>query len=152
VTHDQEEAFGLADRVLIINRGHLEQDGTPAEIFDHPANEFVARFVGDVNVLDVRVRDGIAHAGALAFELEQRDRGARRVVIRSHDLAFAPSTDGVATVSRLIPLGDRVRVEASVDGGVQLFAHVPRRSLQLATLSPGSRVSVQVTHVRGYTD
>jgi sulfate transport system ATP-binding protein len=152
VTHDQEEAFSLADRVLIINRGRLEQDGTPAEIFDQPASEFVARFVGDVNVLDVRVRDGVAHAGALSIPLAQRESAPKRMVIRSHDLAFARSDDGVAVVRRLIPLGDRVRVEAAVDGGVQLFAHLPRRSAQLKDLTPGSRVAVEIAQARGYTD
>jgi sulfate transport system ATP-binding protein len=65
VTHDQDEAFALADRVLVINRGKLEQDGSPEEILEEPSSEFVARFIGDVNVLDARVMDGIAQVGAL---------------------------------------------------------------------------------------
>ncbi|HEX6560104.1 MAG TPA: TOBE domain-containing protein, partial [Longimicrobiales bacterium] len=131
----------------------LEQDATPAEIFDHPASEFVARFVGDVNVLDVRVQDGVAHAGALSIPLPAgREVMPSRVVIRSHDLVFARSDDGVAVVRRLIPLGDRVRVEASVDGGVQIFAHVPRRTRALDDLAPGSRVSVKVAQARAYAD
>ncbi len=51
VTHDQEEALSLADRIAVMNQGRIEQIGTPSEIYDHPANEFVARFMGEINVL-----------------------------------------------------------------------------------------------------
>jgi sulfate transport system ATP-binding protein len=71
VTHDQEEAFALADRVLVINRGRVEQEGPPLDILDNPATEFVARFVGDVNVLDARVDGDAAVAGALRVPLER---------------------------------------------------------------------------------
>src|SRR5262249_49593230 len=55
VTHDQEEAFEVADRVVVMNHGRIEQSGTPAEIFDHPANAFVMDFLGNVNVFHGRV-------------------------------------------------------------------------------------------------
>jgi sulfate transport system ATP-binding protein len=58
VTHDQEEALGLADRVIVMNRGRVEQIGTPDEIYDRPATEFVASFVGSNNVLRGEVRGG----------------------------------------------------------------------------------------------
>jgi sulfate transport system ATP-binding protein len=66
VTHDQDEAFAVSDRVLIIQKGRLEQAGTPVDILDHPQTEFVSRFIGDANVLDVVMREGKAHVGALS--------------------------------------------------------------------------------------
>lgn len=152
VTHDQEEAFSLADRILIINKGNLEQDGTPSEIFDDPASEFVARFVGDVNVLDVDVRDGCAHIGALRIPLADKHAKPRRLVIRSHDLQFQRSHDGAAVVRRIVPLGDRVKVEVNVDGAGQLFAHLPRRSSMLQGIEAGTRVDVEVTRLRAYSE
>ena len=59
MTHDQEEAFAVADRVMVINRGRLEQSGSPDEILDNPGTEFVARFIGEANVYEGQVRDGV---------------------------------------------------------------------------------------------
>ena len=55
VTHDQEEAFEVADKVVVMNQGRIEQSGTPAEVFEHPANAFVMDFLGHVNVFPVRL-------------------------------------------------------------------------------------------------
>ena len=151
VTHDQEEAFSLADRVLIINGGRLEQDGTPSQIFDNPANEFVARFVGDVNVLEANVQNGEARVGALRFPMKgHHSDPATRIIVRSHDLHFMRCDDGVATVRRVIALGDRVKVEASVDGAGAIFAHFPRHSSLLRGIEPGARVNVAISDLRAY--
>jgi sulfate transport system ATP-binding protein len=151
VTHDQEEAFAIADRVLVINRGRLEQAGSALEIMDEPATEFVARFVGEVNVLDGVAGDGHAAIGALAIPVENAVDGSRiRVVIRSYDLKFWRSPNGVATVHRVQALGDRVKVEATIDGGSPIFAHFPRRSSLLHGIEPGCRIAVEVTRARAY--
>ncbi|MGH7711616.1 MAG: sulfate/molybdate ABC transporter ATP-binding protein [Gemmatimonadaceae bacterium] len=151
VTHDQEEAFALADRVLIINQGRLEQEGTPLDILDHPATEFVARFVGDVNVLDAKVDGEAAVAGALRVPLEHAstDRVVR-LVIRAYDLKFWREDAGIATVTRLFPLGDRVKVEATIDGAGVLIAQFPRRSSLLRGIEPGCRIAIEVTQARAY--
>jgi len=151
VTHDQEEAFAIADRVLVINRGRLEQAGSALEIMDQPATEFVARFVGEVNVLDGVAGGGQAAVGALAVPVDNATDGSRvRVVIRSYDLKFWRSPSGVATVHRVQPLGDRVKVEATIDGGSPIFAHFPRRSSLLRGIEPGCRIAVEVTRARAY--
>ncbi|HEU4453850.1 MAG TPA: ATP-binding cassette domain-containing protein, partial [Longimicrobium sp.] len=152
VTHDQEEAFSLADRVVIIQRGRLEQSGTPQEIMDDPASEFVARFIGDVNVLEAEVRGRSGAVGALRVPLPHPNGHSRvRLVIRSYDLKFWRSeSEGVATVRRVVPLGDRVRVETEIDGAGPLFAQFPRRSSLLAGIEPGARVAVEATRVRAY--
>jgi len=153
VTHDQEEAFSLADRVLVIQRGRLEQAGTPREILDEPASEFVARFIGDVNVLEADVRGRSGVVGALRVPLAEADHahGRVRLVIRSYDLKFWRSeSESVATVRRVVTLGDRVRVETEIDGAGPLFAQFPRRSSLLAGIEPGARVAVEATCVRAY--
>jgi sulfate transport system ATP-binding protein len=150
VTHDQQEAFALADRVLVINKGRLEQAGTPAEILDHPATEFIARFVGDVNVLDASARHGQAQAGALRISVPDVEDGPVRLVIRAYDLRFRRSADGPAQVRRVVHLGDRVKVEAQIDGAGLLFAQLSRYDDALRELEPGARVEVDVAHVRSY--
>jgi sulfate transport system ATP-binding protein len=151
VTHDQEEAFAVADRVLIVSRGRLEQIGSPAEVLDEPATEFVARFVGEVNVLPGRVEGGSARMGALVAAVEGVREGSRvHVVIRSYDLKFWRDDAGPATVRRVLPLGDRVRVEAELADGVPLFAQFPRRSSLLKGVEPGARIAVEITHARAF--
>ncbi len=62
VTHDQEEAFEVADKVVVMNQGRIEQSGTPAQVFEHPANAFVMDFLGNVNVFPVQLLDGLRDA------------------------------------------------------------------------------------------
>src|SRR5689334_2503759 len=67
VTHDQEEAMEVSNRIVIFSRGNLEQIGTPREVYEQPANEFVARFIGVMNVLELDVRNGVARLNELEF-------------------------------------------------------------------------------------
>lgn len=151
VTHDQVEAFSVADRVFIINHGRLEQAGTPVEVLDNPATEFVARFLGEVNVFDGTVSDGQLPVGPLSIAAHALpDQQAVRAVIRCYDLKFWREDPGVATVRRVLPLGDRVKVEASLDDAGMLFAQFPRRSSLLKGVEPGCRIAVEVTQARVY--
>jgi sulfate transport system ATP-binding protein len=151
VTHDQEEAFAVSDRVMIINKGRLEQAGAPVDILDTPETEFVARFVGDVNVLEGTCAGGVARVGPIHAPLPGHGDGPVRLVVRSYDLKFwRDDTNGVATVDRVLPLGDRVRVEATIDGGKPIFAQFPRRSSLLHDVVPGCRIGVEVTLARGW--
>jgi sulfate transport system ATP-binding protein len=151
VTHDQEEAFAVADRVLVVSKGRLEQIGSPAEVLDEPASEFVARFVGEVNVLAGTVTGGRASLGALSAPAEGFADGREvHVVVRSYDLKFWRDDHGPAVVRRVLPLGDRVRVEAELDGGAPLFAQFPRRSSLLKGVEAGARIAVEITHARAF--
>jgi sulfate transport system ATP-binding protein len=151
VTHDQEEAFAVADRVLIVSKGRLEQIGSPADVLDAPATEFVARFVGEVNVLTGQIQGGLAQLGPLTASVEGfADGSAVHVVVRSYDLKFWRDDAGPAVVRRVLPLGDRVRVEAELDGGAPLFAQFPRRSSLLKGVEPGARIAVEITHARAF--
>lgn len=151
VTHDQEEAFAIADRVMVIHKGHLEQEGTPEEIIDHPKTEFVARFVGEANIFDAVAKRGEAHIGSLVVPVDGFTDGSQvRLVMRAYDLKFWRDNDGQAVVTRVTPLGDRVKVEAALDGGPSIFAQFPRRSSLLKGVEPGARIQIEVTTTRAY--
>src|SRR5437016_6876778 len=75
VTHDQEEAMEVSNRIVIFSKGNLEQIGTPREIYEEPVNEFVARFIGVLNVLELRVKGGIGRSGELEFPAPERADG-----------------------------------------------------------------------------
>ena len=68
VTHDQEEALELADRVVVMNHGVVEQVGTPQEVYDQPATAFVCGFLGDVNLFQSRIDRGVAYIGGVPVE------------------------------------------------------------------------------------
>ncbi len=93
VTHDQEEALSVADRIVVMNQGGIEQIGSPLEIYREPASPFVADFVGKVNVLPGQVRQGRLHAGALSWGADGSDREVR-VYLRPEDVLARPIADG----------------------------------------------------------
>ena len=97
VTHDQEEALSVADRIVVMNQGVIEQVGTPMDIYREPASPFVADFVGKVNVLPARVTRGELRVGALCIPCEGADREAR-IYLRPEDVLARPIADGDAHV------------------------------------------------------
>jgi sulfate/thiosulfate transport system ATP-binding protein len=123
VTHDQDEAFEVADRVVVMNRGKIEQVGAPADVFEQPANDFVMRFLGHVNVLDAELTDGHALIGDVMVALgsavgAHRSDTRGRVYVRPHELDIArdPGAGALAArVVRVTPLSGGLKVELSVD-------------------------------------
>jgi sulfate transport system ATP-binding protein len=158
VTHDQEEAFEVADRIVVMDRGRIEQVGTPAEVFDHPASDFVMRFLGQVNILDARVEHGRAHIGDVILEspaLAGSDATAARVYIRPHELELASSpTPGhlPARVVRVVPIGAALRVEISPTSLPPLHAEVDRTRGALLSLEPGADIYVSLRRARVFPD
>jgi sulfate/thiosulfate transport system ATP-binding protein len=129
VTHDQEEAMDVADRVVVMNGGQVEQIAPPRELYDHPANEFVMSFVGPVN----RLGD--------AF-------------IRPHDVELLLEPNGAsqeAMVQRLVHLGFEVRVELVRDDGEVLSAQLTREQLEALELQRGQIVYVRPTRQTVFT-
>ncbi len=153
VTHDQEEALEVADRVAVLHKGRLVQVGTPEEVVDAPANAFVNEFLGDSNVLQGVVDARGAAFGPLVLEAGGLPEGTPvKAIVRTHDVKLTVRPYGTATVRRIRPLGDRVRVEVDVDGGGALVAEWPRHSSHLKGLSPGGRADVEVALARLYAD
>jgi sulfate/thiosulfate transport system ATP-binding protein len=128
VTHDQEEALELADRVVVMNTGHVEQVAPPRELYDHPANEFVMSFVGPVN----RLGDAW---------------------VRPHDLAITLEPNGKtreAQIERIVRLGFETRVELVRDDGERLTVQLPRDEAELLELESGQIVYVRALRQRQF--
>jgi sulfate transport system ATP-binding protein len=131
VTHDQEEAMEVADKIVVINEGRIEQIGTAEEIYDHPASPFVMQFVGEVNVLETLHPDG---DGAPLF-------------VRPHELELldGPQEDSIpATVRRLTTFGRDFQVELELEDGQLLVAQLNRDQVKgrLERLVSGIRTHV----------
>lgn len=146
VTHDQSEAMAIADRVAVMNAGHIEQLGPPTEIYDLPATRFSAGFVGNRNALELPVIDGRARFGR-AFDVAAPD-GARRVAIffRPEDVQVHGTNRGQsALVQNKLFLGSLTRVylvTQSDDGPVTLYADLPSRDGTRLTV--GCAVSITI--------
>jgi sulfate transport system ATP-binding protein len=152
VTHDQEEAFEVSDRVVLMNQGRIEQVGTPAEVFEEPASPFVMRFLGAVNVFQGRVEGDRAYVHGLELAAPGVGATPAHVFVRPHELEIHRNPVAgsfAATVDRLVPLGAAVRVELSAPaqgGAVEVELDV-RRSEALG-LQPGERVHLSPRRVR----
>ncbi|MBO0749440.1 MAG: sulfate/molybdate ABC transporter ATP-binding protein [Porphyrobacter sp.] len=119
VTHDQEEALELADRVVVLDRGVIEQIGTPEEVYMTPRSGFVSGFVGDSNSLPVHVRAHRAHFDGLALDIpvERTFDGPARLDFRPHDVALSADGGGLPLqVSGVYRRGGSWRVEGTVNG------------------------------------
>ena len=123
VTHDQEEAMELADQIVVISHGRVEQAGTPTELYDSPANDFVMNFIGPVTRLDGQL-------------------------VRPHDvqlLVDAASGAEQAVVERIVRLGFEVRVELTLADGQPVSAQLPRNEAEQLELREGDIVHVRAT-------
>ena len=118
VTHDQEEALELADRVAILNRGRIEQVGTPGEVYDRPASPFVYGFVGEANRLPARLQGPVLEvAGARWLRTAALpDAEALEVFVRPEDLVVDAEGDWPATVGSVQRSGPRQRLRAQLQG------------------------------------
>jgi sulfate transport system ATP-binding protein len=144
VTHDQEEALELADRVVVMNQGRIEQIGKPVEVYERPANPFVYQFLGRTNRLPSELRDGRAHHPAVlleGIEANANTAGDIQVFIRPHDIRVTPAADGPAIVRFVSDAGPTVRLEIETQGDPQVIeAEMPRGQYVKLNLAPGARV------------
>ncbi|SMC17720.1 sulfate transport system ATP-binding protein [Andreprevotia lacus DSM 23236] len=118
VTHDQEEALEVADRVVVMNKGKIEQVGTPAEVYDTPASPFVYQFLGDINLFHSRVHDGWAEvAGARITQTDEPNAANATLYVRPHEIDLSRVAAGssiAGVVSHIRLLGSTVRLEVEV--------------------------------------
>ncbi len=153
VTHDQEEAFEVSDRVVLMNAGRIEQVGTPAQVFEEPASPFVMRFLGAVNVFRGHVDGERAYVNDLVFAAPgATSRKSAHVYVRPHELEVhrtAVPGSFPARVERLIPLGAAVRVELSAEGhGPGIEVELDLRKSEALALTPGEEVHVSPRRIR----
>ncbi|MBI3861999.1 MAG: sulfate/molybdate ABC transporter ATP-binding protein [Planctomycetia bacterium] len=156
VTHDQEEAFEVADRVVVMNHGRVEQAGTPQEVFDHPANAFVMDFLGNVNVFHGRVHDGKVMLGNLEVAYPHESRADSQDVkgyVRPHELDVnREPADGAGVPGRIVqinPTGSVAKVRVmSEDFGLAMNVDLPLERYGELQLAVGEIVYVAPRRVR----
>ena len=121
VTHDQEEAMEVADRIVVMNEGKIEQEGAPDEVYDHPASPFVLKFLGDVNLFHGRVEH--VPGGALAAPDEEVS------YVRPHELdivAHASADTWTVTLAQTLTVGPNTRLEFRREDGSYVDVELPR--------------------------
>ncbi|MBT0652002.1 sulfate/molybdate ABC transporter ATP-binding protein [Geomobilimonas luticola] len=144
VTHDQEEALEVADRIVVMNKGRIEQAGTPDQVYEHPANPFVLNFLGNVNLFHGRI--------------PQPAQGERKTVsyVRSHDIDIDRSQQDSSSLSAEIrhiqKLGPSVRVTLTLASGEPIEAELTRDAFQNLGLQQGEQVYVRPRQVRVFVE
>jgi sulfate/thiosulfate transport system ATP-binding protein len=129
VTHDQEEAMDVAEQLVVMNEGRVEQSGTAGELYEHPANEFVMSFVGEVNRLGEHF-------------------------VRPHDMDVSLDADEGAEqgmVQRIVALGFEIRVEFVLGDGTEIWAQLTRAELQKLELREGQIVYLRPGQVKSFS-
>jgi sulfate transport system ATP-binding protein len=167
VTHDQEEAFELADEVVVLNHGKIEQRGTPDEVFEHPATPFVMDFLGNVNVFHGRVEKGQAFWHGIPIDYPDYPHAQARparVYLRPHELDIARLNghvpgDGLggstangslpASVLRIARSGAIARISCRPDGSEsELHVDLPADTARELAFQVGERVTITPRKVR----
>ena len=160
VTHDQEEALDIADRVVLMKEGRIEQVGTPTQIYENPETPFVYEFLGEANKFDCAVENGIARLGDKALPVDGKvPDGPAVAYVRPHDVVLRradepPTSDdavlpGEATVRFVSGLGAKASVELSYHGRL-IEAEVTRENLADLEISRGKRCGLQLRLPRIY--
>jgi sulfate transport system ATP-binding protein len=129
VTHDQEEAMDVAEQLVVMNQGRVEQSGSAADLYDHPANEFVMSFVGEVN----RLGDHFVRPHDMTVTLD-RDAG-----------------DEEAMVRRIVALGFEIRIELVLADGTEVWAQLTRGELQKLELREGQIVYLRPREAKNFS-
>ncbi|MBN9457929.1 MAG: ABC transporter ATP-binding protein [Bosea sp.] len=148
VTHDQEEALAVSDRIIVMSNARIAQQGAPRELYEQPANAFVADFIGDANLVDVTVRsvaDGRAEVGigpaVLSLPARGLGPGPARVAIRPEALLLGPAGEAGAlpgTIRKCAYLGNHLDILVETEVGELFVVQYGARDL----LEPGSPVAV----------
>jgi len=137
VTHDQEEALEVADRIVIMNQGRIEQTGTPDEVFHHPVSEFVVTFLGNVNLFHGRA---------------ETNGQAPRLFVRPHEIdieRFPSNSESVAArIQRIQSAGPIVRVELTSDRNGSITVEMTHERYRDLAIKTGESVYVKVRDVR----
>jgi sulfate transport system ATP-binding protein len=131
VTHDQEEALEVADQIVVMNKGRVEQIGAPDEVYNHPASPFVYGFLGNVNLFHGRVHEGVLEAGGISFAAP--DHAAARDAtgvgfVRPHDIEidrYTPDAEGIVVkLKRSHAIGPLAQLELERDDNAELIEAV----------------------------
>ena len=162
VTHDQEEALEVADRIVLMNKGNIEQVGTPADVYNQPASPFVYGFLGNVNLFHGRVHEGVLETDGVTFDAPEHGsaRGAKATgFVRPHDIEidrYPPDfeNDGIVVViKRAHAIGPLAQLDLQRDdNGELLEAVVPNERYAELQVGEGDRVVVRPKRLRIFVD
>ena len=144
VTHDQEEAMEVADEIVVMNQGRIEQVGTPAEVYDHPATPFVMSFIGPVNVLP---------SSAWLFSNNGLESVQAQMFVRPHDIQVQTSPNDTATaakVKRITHLGWEIQVELALSNDQLVVAHLTREQFTELQLQLGQSVFIKPKDAKSF--
>lgn len=152
VTHDQEEAMEVSDRIIVFSKGRLEQVGSPAEVYEEPASEFVARFIGSMNILEGEVKNGLVRVGSLEFPALGFQDGQRLLVgFRPYYVKVSEDPARFRQQARLRHvyfLGVAYRLEIETSDGLILRSRMNKEEFRQCRFEVGQPVSYAVTHFR----
>ena len=155
VTHDQEEALELADRVAVIHRGRLQQVGRPDDVYEHPSNPFVCEFLGNSNRFAARADGGVLHLAGTALPLaDGRASGAVLAYVRPHDVELLRGVDGEGllpvTVDEIHVVGSLVHVLARLKEGhdAPFEVHVSRGQFGALALQRGDQLYARLSNLK----
>ena len=156
VTHDQEEALEVADRIVVMNHGRVEQAGAPQDVYEHPATPFVYSFLGNVNLFHGRLEGGLLDAGGARFQAHHAldgHHGAATGYVRPHELEverYAPGAQGlVVQLRRAHAIGALAQLELERDDSDELIeAVIPAERYQQLDLKLGETLVVKPRRLR----
>ena len=152
VTHDQEEAMEVSNRIVIFSRGRLEQIGTPREIYEQPASEFVARFIGVLNVLELEINQGVGRVGELEFSIPNMSNGQKvRIGFRPYAVQVSPDLAQYrfqAVLQHTFFLGIMLRLELVLKSGLIVRSRMTKEEYSQLGLRDGQEVSIQIRTFR----
>ena len=160
VTHDQEEALEVSDRVAILRAGRIEQIGTPEEIYAHPASPFVYDFLGNVNLFHGRLQDGSVVIGDTEFIVAAQAKTSDTTAVafvRPHDIRVTREAGGptrlAARVVRSNAAGPVANLElVRLDSGDNFTVQLSKEEFQQLQPKPGEQVFVQLRNVKVFSD
>jgi sulfate transport system ATP-binding protein len=154
VTHDQEEAMEVASQVVVLNHGRIEQQGSPSDIYDHPANAFVSRFIGQTNIfyLEEQDVDWLQTAG-----LSIAHQKGKIAHVRPHDIVIEKPTsdsDAFVILKDWQHLGALIRIELvknrSNGQATSVFAEMPNDQFKRLHLNKGDKVDLRIRHAHWF--
>jgi sulfate transport system ATP-binding protein len=160
VTHDQEEALEVADQVVLMNKGHVEQIGTPDQVYNHPASPFVYGFLGNVNLFHGRVNEGVLASGDAAFDVPQHSGVVDTQAVgyvRPHDLEverYTPGAEGIVVkLRRAHAIGPLAQLDLERQDNAELIeAVIPNERYGKLALQEGETLVVRPRRIHVFVD
>jgi sulfate transport system ATP-binding protein len=160
VTHDQEEALEVADQVVLMNRGRVEQQGAPDQVYNHPANPFVYSFLGNVNLFHGRVHEGVLASGDANFPLPDHGdvKNSQGIAyVRPHDLEverYQPGAEGIVVkLRRAHAIGPLAQLDLErLDNAELIDAVIPNERYRSMDLKDGETLVVKPRRMQVFVD